>query len=367
MMMGLGMGGVAVGMFHLITHAFFKALLFMGAGSVIHGCNEEQDICRMGGLRRFMPITFATYAIGMMALSGVPIFFSGFWSKDEILHAAHGWIGSPTHLPFYLGIFGALLTAFYMTRQMFYVFAGDCRLSFGRPTISEKVTLEHAGIPVKPSHELTASHAHESPRVMTLPLVILALCTIVLGFFGTPAWPWFQNFLEGEPLAFNFAHLTQPDVVGVMVTSVVIVILGIGLGWWLYGRHPLSSKEDVLERHQPEVFELLRRKYYVDEAYDWAVVGFNGWFARACDWLDRVIWNGLIWALSYIVIGLSWASRIFDEKVVNSGFDQGCKGVAKGGGLMSRLQDGRVQDYLRVIGVALTVLALLAIWGCRGS
>jgi NADH-quinone oxidoreductase subunit L len=78
-------------LFHLITHAFFKALLFLGAGSVIHGCHDEQDICRMGGLRKFMPVTFATYAIGMMALCGVPIFFSGFWSKDEILHAAHGW------------------------------------------------------------------------------------------------------------------------------------------------------------------------------------------------------------------------------------------------------------------------------------
>ena len=91
MMMGLGVGGVAVGMFHLITHAFFKALLFLGAGSVIHGCHEEQDIRRMGGLRKFMPVTFATYAVGMLALAGFPLFFSGFWSKDEILHAAHGW------------------------------------------------------------------------------------------------------------------------------------------------------------------------------------------------------------------------------------------------------------------------------------
>ena len=93
MMMGLGVGGVAVGMFHLITHAFFKALLFLGAGSVIHGCHEEQDIRKMGGLRRLMPVTFATYMAGMLALSGFPLLFSGFWSKDEILHAAHGWAG----------------------------------------------------------------------------------------------------------------------------------------------------------------------------------------------------------------------------------------------------------------------------------
>src|SRR5205823_3127893 len=127
MMMGLGVGGVAVGMFHLITHAFFKALLFLGAGSVIHGCDDEQDIREMGGLKRFMPVTFATYAVGTMALAGVPVFFSGFWSKDEILHSAHGWPAS--RWPFYLGLFGALLTAFYMTRQVCYVFFGEFRSS----------------------------------------------------------------------------------------------------------------------------------------------------------------------------------------------------------------------------------------------
>jgi NADH-quinone oxidoreductase subunit L len=119
MMLGLGVGGVAVGMFHLITHAFFKALLFLGAGSVIHGCHEEQDVRNMGGLRRYMPVTFATYAIGMLALSGFPLLFSGFWSKDEILHWAHRWPVS--HGPFLLGVVGALLTAFYMTRQVYYL------------------------------------------------------------------------------------------------------------------------------------------------------------------------------------------------------------------------------------------------------
>ncbi len=108
MFMGLGAGGVAVGMFHLITHACFKALLFLGAGSVIHGCHEEQDIRKMGGLRKYLPVTFATYAIGMMALSGVPLVFSGFWSKDGILESLHEHCRGP----FLLGVFGALLTAF---------------------------------------------------------------------------------------------------------------------------------------------------------------------------------------------------------------------------------------------------------------
>src|ERR1700678_2513284 len=155
MMAGLGMGGVAVGMYHLITHAFFKALLFLGAGSVIHGCHEEQDICRMGGLRRRMPVTFAAYAVGMMALCGVPLFFSGFWSKDAILDAAHHWRVS--QIPFYLGLFGAFLTAFYMTRQV-------CRVFFGKPATA------------------AAEHAHESPTVMTVPLVILAGVAVVAGF-----------------------------------------------------------------------------------------------------------------------------------------------------------------------------------------
>src|SRR6202142_1986500 len=159
MMLGLGTGGVAVGMFHLITHAFFKALLFLGAGSVIHGCREEQDIRRMGGLRKLMPLTFATYAVGMLALSGFPLIFSGFWSKDEILHSAHGWPVSQG--PFYLGLFGALLTAFYMTRQMYYVFGGKPRLV---PTQDEALHAAH----------IHNSAPHESPLVMTVPLLILA-------------------------------------------------------------------------------------------------------------------------------------------------------------------------------------------------
>src|SRR3989454_2260292 len=125
MMVSLGVGGVAAGIMHLLAHGFFKALLFLGAGSVIHGCHHEQDIRKMGGLRRFMPVTFMTYAVGMMALSGVPLFFSGFWSKDEILHAA--WLWAPSKKPFILAAVGAFLTAFYMTRQMVYVFGGSYR------------------------------------------------------------------------------------------------------------------------------------------------------------------------------------------------------------------------------------------------
>ncbi len=363
MMMGLGVGGVAVGMFHLITHAFFKALLFMGAGSVIHGCHEEQDIGRMGGLRKYMPVTFLTYAVGMLALSGFPLLFSGFWSKDGILHAAHGWPSS--HVPFYLGLAGAFLTAFYMTRQVFQVFFGNCRLHLGKTSGSEHRTLEHAGVPAKDHpHSELPSDPHESPPAMTIPLVVLAVCSIALGFIGTPGWPWFQKFLGAE----SEGGFTS-SVVSLMVVSTAVVFLGLGVGWWLYGRKPMEKCEesDPLQRFQSDIFTLLRRKYFVDEFYEGTVIAFNACWSKFCDALDFFLWNGLVHAVSFVVVALSWVSKACDDYVVNLGFDGGCEGVRLGGKELSRLQNGKVQNYLRVIGVALAVLALLLIWGCRPS
>ena len=362
MMVSLGVGGVAAGMMHLLAHGFFKALLFLGAGSVIHGCHEEQDIRRMGGLRKYMPLTFATYAIGMMALSGVPIFFSGFWSKDGILHAAHGW--SVSHWPFYLGIFGALLTAFYMTRQVCYVFFGAYRKTHFAISNPQSQISIGAKAPRGAGHE-----PHESPLTMTAPLAILAGFAILLGFLGTPAWPWFQDFLNGHPARLEFGKLFESEVLGLMALSSAVVFAGLGLGWWLYGRKPVSSPAeiDVLERIRPDIFALLRNKYFVDEIYEASVVRLNAWWAKACDWLDYWIWNGAVQLLSAAVVGLSWVNRFFDEEVVNRGFDEGCRRVTGGGSWMSRLQDGGVQNYLRVIGVALTVLVLFLIWGCRAS
>jgi NADH-quinone oxidoreductase subunit L len=367
MMLGLGVGGVAVGMFHLITHAFFKALLFMGAGSVIHGCHEEQDVCRMGGLRKFMPVTFATYCIGMLALCGFPLFFSGFWSKDDILRSAHEW--SVSHWPFYLGVFGALLTAFYMTRQVAMVFFGNCRLGLGRVTGSEQHTVEHAGLPDKehPQVELTGD-PHESPQPMIIPLIILATFAILLGFVGTPAWPWFQHFLGEEgSLGLNFGRLGEAGILSTMLLSTVVVFVGLGLGWWLYGRRTINriDETDVLERAQPDIFHLLRRKYFVDEAYEWSFVRLNAFWAKACAWMDAVIVSGAVQLCSYLVLGLSALNRAIDDYVVNLGFDEGCRGIGLGGKLMSRLQNGRVQNYLRVIGIALAVLVLFLIWGCH--
>ena len=351
MMIGLGVGGVAVGMFHLITHAFFKALLFMGAGSVIHGCHGEQDIRKMGEVRRFMPVTFFTYAIGMMALAGVPFFFSGFWSKDAILHAAHGW--SPSSGPFYLAFAGVVLTAFYMTRQMALVFWGNYR---GYPARETRPAKTPELVLVRAEHE-----PHESPGVMTLPLVALAICVVALGTIGTPWWPWFQSFL-GTAAAEGFTR----DVVQLMVLSTLAVFVGVGFGLAFYGyvQRKTAEEPDLLEKALPlGMYEWFAKKYGIDELYELTVIRFNAWAARACAFLDQWVWGGVVTCIAYGALLLSWVNRAIDEWVINLGFDRSCDGLTRGGWWMSRLQDGQVQHYLRIIGVGLVALVLFLIWG----
>jgi NADH-quinone oxidoreductase subunit L len=338
MMAGLGVGGVAVGMFHLITHAFFKALLFMGAGSVIHGAHEEQDVRRMGGLKAAMPVTFATYAIGMLALCGFPLVFSGFWSKDGILEAAQHW--TVARAPFYMLAFGAVLTAFYMTRQMSYVFFGTWR-----------------------GH----GHAHESPRVMTMPLAILAFFAIALGAIGTPAWPWFRSFLENRPALLEMAKFGEPEFWHLLGISTVIVAVGIGLGWWLYGnKSPRAEEPDALEKAVPTVWGWLRDRLYVDELYGATVIAFYGWWARVADWLDRRVWGGIVAGVALLFRGWAQLNRFLDTNVVDGSFDKGCEELATGGGLMACVQSGRVQNYLRLLAVAVVILAAILIWSSRG-
>ena len=337
MMAGLGLGGVAVGMFHLITHAFFKALLFMGAGSVIHGCHEEQDIRKMGGLKSAMPLTFATYGIGMLALCGVPIFFSGFWSKDAILESAHGWPLSQA--PFNMLVFGAVLTAFYMTRQISYVFFGAYR-----------------------GH----NHAHESPRVMTTPLAILAFFAVALGVIGTPAWPWFRAFPDNRVADVSLHAFAEPAWLMLLLTSCVIVVLGIGFGWTLYGnKSPNAEAPDALERAVPWIWAVLRDKFYVDEFYGATFIAFYEWWARVADWLDRRVWGGAVAAVTWL-FGL-WAqlNRFLDTNVVDGTFDKGCEEISTGGGLLASIQSGRVQNYLRILALAVVALVAILIWSSR--
>jgi NADH-quinone oxidoreductase subunit L len=339
MMMGLGVGGVAVGMFHLITHAFFKSLLFLGAGSVIHGCHGEQDIRKMGGLRKLMPWTFATYAVGMMALCGVPLFFSGFWSKDDILRAAWAWPVST--VPFCLGAAGAFLTAFYMTRQASLVFLGK---------------------PVD-----AASPAHESPPVMTIPLAILAVFAVLVGFLGTPAWPWFHSYLNGESASLEPAALIAGPQLALLLLSTVVVGAAFFLGWRIYGKAALQSSREIdpMQKSLPGLFGLLQNKLFIDEIYAATFLRLNAAFARFADWMDRVIWGGAVNALSALTVLCSRLNRSFDDSGINAGFDLGCAELRGAGGFLSWMQNGRVQRYLRIAGLGLGLLLLALIWGCK--
>src|SRR5213594_3355736 len=267
MMVSLGVGGVAAGIMHLLAHGFFKALLFLGSGSVIHGCHGEQDIRKMGGLRRVMPVTFVTYAIGMMALSGVPLLFSGGWTKEEILHDIGHW--PPSRAPYYLMLAGVVLTALYMTRQIIYVFFGNPRTA--------------------------AEHAHESPRVMTMPLIVLAFGAILLSAVLTPAWPWLHGYLTGEPTYVDVARLIQP----MLFVSLALVSAGVGVGFWIYrkagtqdGGRP--AEVDPLEYAQPALFRFLANKMWIDELYGRTVIAFSWMSARLSDWMDRYFWDGLV-------------------------------------------------------------------------
>ncbi len=373
MMMGLGVGGVSVGMFHLITHAFFKSLLFLGAGSVIHGCSGEQDIRHMGGLGKLMPITFVTYAVGMLALCGFPFFFSGFWSKDEILHAAHTW--NISQAPYYMGAFAALLTAFYMSRQVFYVFAGSSRTAEAGAELAHGLAAPdaagHASGHDAPGHDVAGHHApgtpHESPSVMTIPLMILAAFALLLGFLGTPAWPWFQSFLDGTAAPVNFGAFSTGGMIPVMLSSSVIVLLGLGIGWWFYGRKPIESADapDSLGKLSPSIFSALGAALYFDAFYGATFIKLTTVLATVSDWLDRWVWNGAVQTVTYTIFGFAHLDNFLDTHVVNSGFDEGCNTVSRGGKLLAMLQAGRVQGYLKIVAGALIVFTILLLWKAK--
>jgi NADH-quinone oxidoreductase subunit L len=327
MMVSLGVGGVAAGIMHLLAHGFFKALLFLGAGSVIHGMHHQQDIRKMGGLRGVMPVTFLTYAIGMMALSGVPLFFAGAWTKEEILHATGHWPAS--RVPHYLMMAGVVLTALYMTRQMIYVF-------FSR---------RHAG----------AEHAHESPRVMTLPLLVLAASTIGLSIVLTPAWPWLHEYLSGAPAHFQLAQLVQP----MLFVSLALVLIGVGIGVLIYRN---SADRDPLESAQPALFRFLENRMWLDELYAHTVIAFSRTAARLSDWMDRYVWDGFARSVGAVGQLAGIAAKGIDERGINVGVDETTTGTRGLGRMMSFAHSGQIQAYLGAVGVGMLALLLLYAW-----
>jgi NADH-quinone oxidoreductase subunit L len=335
MMVSLGVGGVAAGIMHLLAHGFFKALLFLGSGSVIHGCGGEQDIRKMGGLRRLMPVTFWTYAIGMMALSGVPLFFAGGWTKEEILHATAHWPRS--HAPYYLMLAGVVLTALYMTRQMIYVFFGNRRSA--------------------------AEHAHESPRVMTMPLVVLAVGTVFLSIVLTPAWPWLYGYLMAQTVHLDVAQLIQP----MLFISLVLVGSGMGVGIWFYRKAGAdgggrSAELDPLEYTHPALFRFLENKMWIDELYARTIIAIAWISARLSDWMDRYFWDGLVRGFGAMGQLLGGFTANVDERGINAGVDETTAGARGLGRLLSEAHSGQIQIYLSVVAVGMLALLLLYAW-----
>jgi len=335
MMVSLGVGGVAAGIMHLLAHGFFKALLFLGAGSVIHGCHGEQDIRKMGGLRRLMPITFLTYAIGTMALSGVPLFFSGGWTKEEILHVTAHWPVS--RLPYYFLLVGVVLTALYMTRQIIYVFFGDRRAA--------------------------SQHAHESPRVMTMPLIALATCAILFSIVLTPAWPWLHHYLTGTAARVELVRLIQPT----LFLSLILVGAGFALGIWMYRKAGVQDRQrpadsDPLEFAQPQLFRFLENKMWIDELYARTIIAFSWMSARLSDWMDRHFWDRLVRGFGAIGQMLGIFTTSVDERGINAGVDETTVGTRGLGRLMSAAHSGQIQTYLSVIAIGVLALLLFYAW-----
>ncbi len=254
MFVAAGVGAFSAGIFHLMTHAFFKALLFLGAGCVIHAMSGEQDLMKMGGLRKYTPITFWTMMVATLAISGI-IPFAGFFSKDEILWSA--WIGGYPVI-WFVGLITAGLTAFYMFRLIFLTFFGDGRFS-----------------------EEVRHHLNESPSSMTVPLVILGVLSIVGGFIGLPAWlrslgpNKFFEFLEPSlKLAYHgdhgSHHASKAVEMGFAGLSIAVALIGIFIAYRLYIKRPDAAS--ALADRMKGLHRLLFHKYYVDEIYDGAIV-----------------------------------------------------------------------------------------------
>ena len=333
MMVALGTGGVPAAMFHLIAHAFFKALLFLSAGSVIHGCHDEQDIRKMGGLRKAMPKTFVTYAVGMMALAGFPFVFSGFWSKEAVLHSAMGWPGG--YGPFALAVCAALLTAFYMTRQALLVF-------FGKP------------------REPGVHHPHESPPVMLVPLYVLAAGAVLLSLVGTPVWPWFEEWLLGAHAHFDAGALFHAHALVLVGISLTIVTVGVTASWLVY-RYPSgdSRAPDPLEGRLGKIWGFLGAGMGFDAFYEKHIIANVARLGRAVDTAERMFFVPLM-ALAEGVIKLfgRWTGTV-DEQSLNRGFNSLCAEMKNRAGTASASQSGRPQAYLRAIGLGTAVLLVM--------
>jgi len=338
MFIGLGVGAYAAGIFHLMTHAFFKSLLFLAAGSVIHALSGEQDMRRMGGLRSRIPRTYRVFLVGALAISGIPG-LSGFFSKDEILTSA---FASGHFLIWGLGLAGAAMTAFYMFRLIFLTFYGEERLA------------PEAG-----------HHVHESPPVMLVPLQILAVLAIFGGYVGLPhvlgGGAWFARFLKTST-GTHESHLAAGTEVLLMIVSVGASLAAIYAAYLIY----VSRRGEPARRFAEKFRTLYRtvfRKYYIDEVYSKVFVG--GVFAagRAADWVDRHVIDGLVEGAAWLARRVSRLAIFFDEGVVDGAVNGVGQVHLAASSLLRRLQTGYVYNYALavVLGVALVITLAIAV------
>jgi NADH-quinone oxidoreductase subunit L len=320
MMLALGAGSIAAGMFHLFTHAFFKALLFLCAGSVIHAVGTN-DITEMGGLRKFMPRTYWTMLIGGLSLAGFPL-FSGFWSKDEVLAATATGAG-PILLAF--GVITVFLTAFYTFRMFFLTFHGAFR---GPVAAAVEVGVGESHV----EHIEAETHAgglHESDGFMTIPLIILAVPAALIGLWGSPLLNYgFQRFLEGA----NYETI-EPNLV-LATLGAVLAIIGIAAAWMWYGARAYVT-EPLLRFGG--AYQVLSRRYYIDELY--------------------------MWLIDKLAIAVGFALSAFDRGILDQVGNGLASAIARAGSVLRTMQTGRVQNYGLVLfgGMAVIALALLIV------
>jgi NADH-quinone oxidoreductase subunit L len=345
MFVGVGVGAYAAGVFHLMTHAFFKACLFLGAGSVIHAMGGEQDMRKMGGLREKLPITFWTFLAATLAISGVPP-FAGFMSKDEIIWRAyaHG------HLIIWAMLWiGAGLTVFYMFRQVYMTFFGEFRGTHEQ---------EH--------------HLHESPPSMSMVLIVLGVLSVVGGFamlpeFIAPFAP-FEHFLDpvftAEPTRLVMRSGLHDKTIETMFAglSLAMVLAGWLLADLTYRRHLLSA-EKMAEFANGAFYRLSLNKYHVDEAYDAAIVRPYMAATRAMAWFDQHIIDGIVNLSAVITVFGAWLSGLFDTYVVDGLVNLAANSTLAAGGRLRRLQTGSINGYLYgILAAVMVILIVRAMW-----
>jgi len=317
MVMGMGVGAYGAGLFHLMTHAYFKAMMFLGSGSVIHGMEEvvghdpdvAQDMRVMGGLRKYMPITAITFFIGTLAISGIPP-FAGFWSKDEIL--ASTFKANP--LLWAIGFATAGLTAFYMFRMYFTTFEGDFRGTDKKLVAMVKAENSVGKEPqAKDSHSHHASKPHESPITMTFPLIVLAIPSMLIGLVGTPLGNYFEYFIHApsEKITEVPVEGFTPEFLLMGGSSVGIGLIGISLAILMYMQKKIDPS--AIAKAIPVLYQFSKNKWYIDEIYEAVFVTGSRRLARQVLEVDAKIVDGVVNLAGFVTVVSGEGLKYFEN------------------------------------------------------